>query len=249
MKVVIRIFVLMALLLFGAYQFVSRPEPTIDRLHNPEAVNNLHLIDENQKTGFAIYRLGEPDADDIASLCALGVREIAVLAGTALDHEVAYRDRCPGLQVVYNHEDDLSPLDAEWLEAFDAWVDRARNQGLKIAFRCTCGCHRTGRLAAYYQMKHRGLSARDAWDLALARGYMMHAVDYFSSLQEQVLALEEHIQGVPCTQGEHCVAAESRLPQRCQDPLSGCGWGAFEPVSGLETEATERTTNAGDAPT
>ena len=226
MKIAIQILVVTAVLLFSGYQFVSRPKPTIERLHNPDAINNLHLIDEDPDTGFAIYRLGEPDADDIEALCDLGVDEIAVLAGTALEHEIAHRDRCPRLRVVYNHEDDLAPLDRGWLEAFDAWVERARDEGLKIAFRCSCGCHRTGRLAAYYQMKHRGLSARDAWDLALARGSVMHAVDYFGSLQEQILALEEHIRGVPCAEGEHCVVTDDRTPARCEDPLLGCGWGS-----------------------
>jgi protein-tyrosine phosphatase len=224
MKILSRSLLLIAVLLFGIYCFISWPDARIDRGRYPSEINNLHLIDEDPATGFAIYRLGEPDSDGVQALCDLGVSEIAVLAGTAMEHEVANVKRCPTLEIVYNHEDDLSPLSAQWLEAFDAWVARAKAEGRKVAFRCTCGCHRTGRLAAYYQMRHRGLQAQDAWHLALARGSIMHAVDYFSSLQEQILALEEHILGVPCTQGEFCVVEEADGLGKCDDPKLGCGW-------------------------
>jgi protein-tyrosine phosphatase len=223
-KIIARILVAVALLLVVSYYVISRPQATISTASNPLGINNLHLIDENPATGFAIYRLGEPDADDVRGLCELGITEIVVLAGTALEHEIAYRDQCPELEVIYNHEDDLSPLSAQWLESFDQWVARAQAEGRKVAFRCTCGCHRTGRLAAYYQMKYRGLTAKDAWDLAQSRGYAMDAVDYFSALQQQIIALEEYIKSQPCTQEEYCVVQESPLQAPCSDPLSGCGW-------------------------
>ena len=54
----------------------------------------------------------------------------------------------------------------------------------------------------------------------------MHAVDYFASLQQQIIALEEHIRAVPCSQGEFCVVEEAAAPQPCEDALSGCGWAA-----------------------
>ncbi len=212
------------MLLSAGYYAVSRPEATIDRASNPAGINNLHLIDENTATGFAIYRLGEPDASDVRGLCELGIREIAVLAGTALEHELAFQEECPSLEVIYNVEDDLSPLSDEWLSHFDDWVAQAQATGKKIAFRCTCGCHRTGRLAAYYQMRYRGLSAKDAWDLALTRGSMMEAVDYFAGLQQQIIALYEHIHEQPCSQGEYCVVEKGPAQKPCDDPLQGCGW-------------------------
>ncbi len=219
-KVVVAIFVVLG----AGYTAISRTQPTIDQLSNPNAVNNLHLIEENPETGFAIYRLGEPDASDIRGLCALGISEIVVLAGTALEHERTYQEECPGLEVIYNVEDDLSPLNDQWLNYFDHWIQRARESGRKIAFRCTCGCHRTGRLAAYYQMKYRGLSTKDAWDLSLSRGFVMEAVDYFSGLQQQIIALHEYIHDVPCSQEEHCVGQKSPAQQPCDEPLQGCGW-------------------------
>jgi protein-tyrosine phosphatase len=228
MKILGRVVVVILLVLAAGYYAVSRPEATIDRFSNPAGINNLHLIDQNAETGFAIYRLGEPDADDIRGLCALGISEIVVLAGTALEHEQAFRTECPNLDVVYNVEDDLSPLSDEWLTHFDVWVAEAQAAGKKIAFRCTCGCHRTGRLAAYYQMRYRGLSAKDAWDLAVTRGSVMEAVDYFSGLQQQILALYEHIHQQPCSQGEYCVVNEAMTKEptetACEDALQGCGW-------------------------
>ncbi len=224
MKTIGKIVAVVLLSLFAGYVAVSRTQPTIDRATNPAGVNNLHLIDADPKTGFAIYRLGEPDADDVRGLCELGVSEIAVLAGTAMDHELTYREECPDLEVIYNVEDDLAPLSAAWLGYFDNWVAEAQASGKKVAFRCTCGCHRTGRLAAYYQMKYRGLTAKDAWDLALSRGSIMEAVDYFAGLQQQIIALYEHIHDEPCSQGEYCVVQDAPAQQPCADPLQGCGW-------------------------
>lgn len=222
-KVFGKLVLVVLLALLAGYHYLSSPLRTIDGHTTPQQANNLHLIDQDSATGFAIYRLGEPSAADVHALCELGVSEIVVMAGTALDNEVAYRDQCPQLKVIYNHDDDLSPLSGQWLASFDNWVARAKLEGRKVAFRCTCGCHRTGRLAAYYQMKYRGLSAKDAWDLAQARGIVMHAVDYFSSLQQQIIALEEYINDAPCSQGEFCVVQHSPQPA-CDDPLQGCGW-------------------------
>ena len=159
MKTLLGSIVVLVVAVLAFYAFVSQPQPTIEASQNPRGVNNLHLIDADPDTGFAISRLGEPDAAGVRGLCELGVTEIAVLAGSALDYEVLHQAECPELRVVYNHEDDLSPLSTAWLAQFDAWVASAKEGGRKIAFRCSCGCHRTGRLAAYYQMRHRGLTA------------------------------------------------------------------------------------------
>ncbi len=223
MKVVAYVLGLLVLGLTVGYLYVSQPIPTIADAVNPDGVHNLHLIDENSATGFAIYRLGQPDADDVRGMCALGIEEIVVLAGSALEYEEAYKSECPSLKVIYNVEDTLAPVSGQWLDYFDNWVSQAQASGKKIAFRCSCGCHRTGRLAAYYQMKYRGLTAKEAWDLALARGKVMEAVDYFSGLQQQIIALHEYINGQGCSQGEYCVVQSSPQPP-CDDPLQGCGW-------------------------
>jgi hypothetical protein len=224
MKTAGKVVVALLLLLGVGYFATSRAAPTIDRASNPAGVNNLHLIDADPKTGFAIYRLGEPDASDVRGLCELGISEIVVLAGSALEHEKAYEEECPSLEIIYNVEDDLSPLSVTWLSSFDRWVTQAQAAGTKIAFRCACGCHRTGRLAAYYQMKYRGMSVKDAWDLALARGSLMEVVDYFSGLQQQIIALHEHLHDQPCSQGEYCVVEKAEAQPRCDEPMEGCGW-------------------------
>ena len=92
------------LILLAGYYYVSSPQRTIDSLTTPQQANNLHLIEQDSATGYAIYRLGQPDAADIRALCQLGVSEIVVMAGTALDNEFAYRDQCPELRVIYNHD-------------------------------------------------------------------------------------------------------------------------------------------------
>ena len=110
MKIVAYVLGLLVLGLTVGYLYVSQPIPTIANAVNPDGVHNLHLIDEDPLTGFAIYRLGQPDADDVRGMCALGIEEIAVLAGSALEHEAAYQSECPSLTVIYNVEDTLASL-------------------------------------------------------------------------------------------------------------------------------------------
>jgi len=206
---------------------MSIPVNTIDESENVYGINNLHLIDRDSISGFTLYRLGEPSRDDIEALCLLGVEEIAVFSGSAKEVEQRYRDVCPNLKVVYNVDhDSREPLTAEFLQAFDSWIAEAKEEGKSIAFRCDGGSHRTGRVAAYYQMKYRGLRAKDAWDLAKSRGAVMHIVDKYSGLQKQFIALGEYASGQECSQPGYCVAdgATDNTTRVCTDPLSGCGW-------------------------
>lgn len=165
--------------------------------------NNFYLIDE-AASGFALYRMSTPTATDLKKICALGIQEIYVLSGTAAKHELAHSDVCPGLKVVYNEEQDARvPLTAAFLQEFDRWVEQAQAQGKKIAFRCECGCHRTGRLAAYYQMKFQHLSVEDAQALMLTRGKWMAL---YPTLFKQVQALADFIHGRTCSvQAKYCV--------------------------------------------
>ncbi len=202
------------------------PVNTIDDAENTYGINNLHLVDTDSASGFTLYRLGEPSRDGIRGLCSLGVEEIAVFSGSAKEIEERYRDACPSLKVVYNVDhDSREPLSAGFLQEFDRWIAEAKNAGKKIAFRCDGGSHRTGRVAAYYQMKYRSLRAKDAWDLAKSRGAVMHIVDKYSGLQEQFIALGEHVAGQECSQPGYCVVASGLAkPGSCTDPISGCGW-------------------------
>ena len=164
---------------------------------------NLHLIDSNDK-GFALYRLGAPNEADMKHLCELGISEMVVLSGTAEKHEFKYAKACPTLKVIFNEKQGSKrPVTAEFLAMFDGWVQDAQLTGKKIAFRCTCGCHRTGRLAAYYQIKYQGITWRDAY--AILKNWAKFMI-FHADLKPQVQALNDYIHGQPCsTAPRYCV--------------------------------------------
>ncbi|OFZ17158.1 MAG: hypothetical protein A2X86_01535 [Bdellovibrionales bacterium GWA2_49_15] len=166
--------------------------------------NNLYLIDKDDSSGFAIYRYSKPSKKDVGMLCDLGIDEVMVLSGTAGEHEMRYNQECPNLKVVYDvAQAAKTPVTTDFLKFFDQWVLEARASGKRIAFRCECGCHRTGRLAAYYQMKYQGLTAADAIAVMLKHGkYMI----FHPELKPQVRDLRDVIDGLPCRQkGKYCV--------------------------------------------
>jgi hypothetical protein len=166
--------------------------------------NNLHLID-SKPNGFAIYRSGQPKEKDMKELCQKGIQEMAVLAGTAEQYEYKYQSACPTLKVVLNEKQDSQiPLTESFLIGFDKWVQDAQAQGKVIAFRCSCGCHRTGRLAAYYQMKYQGLSVKEAIKIMNKLGKWMFL---HPELKPQVQALNDYLSGKPCSvEEEYCVS-------------------------------------------
>ena len=179
-------------------------------LFQPAESKNLQLIDHDDVTGFAIYRTGAPKSKDMRKICDLGIEEMYVLSGNAKEHEEKYQDECPTLKVIYNEKQ--SPhvsVTEEFLEGFDEWVQKAQDQGKKIAFRCNCGCHRTGRLAAYYQMKYQNLTSKDAIAIMIKHGKWMFL---YPGLKHQVRAMKEYLSGVECTQKEKwCVQDQVSL--------------------------------------
>ncbi len=172
---------------------------------------NLIKIDEGPEisnslvsSSFEIFRYSKPKREDMKTLCNLGVAEVMVLSGTADEHEFKYQDECPTLKVIYNVEQDSKePLSAKFLTQFDNWITEAQLKGKKIAFRCECGCHRTGRLAAYYQMKYQRLGLSDALVLMHEYGKHMWLKTY---LIPQVRDLYAFIKGRPCREEDkYCV--------------------------------------------
>jgi protein-tyrosine phosphatase len=154
----------------------------------PVSAGNLHLI-EQLPNGFAIYRSGKPRVEDLDRFKRLGITEIAVLSGNAEKHELKHREVYPELEVVYNEKQTHRRLpDETFLDWFDQWVEDARQTGKKIAFRCNCGCHRTGRLAAYYQMRWQNLTYEDAAIIMKKHGRRMF---FYPHLFDQVKVLEE----------------------------------------------------------
>ena len=176
---------------------------------NADALN-LHLIEQSKSNGFSIYRLGKPTREDIKDLCQKGIEEIMVLSGNAEQVEMAYQDACPNLKVVYNYKQTTQvALDIEFLNIFDEWVEQARITGKKIAFRCNCGCHRTGRLAAYYRMKFNGWDIEAAIDEMWKLGKWMA---FFPHLKNQARALDDYIHGRPCSEElKHCVRLQGPI--------------------------------------
>ena len=170
--------------------------------------NNLHLIDRDSRTGFEIYRTSKPTRADMRKFCKLGITEMMVLSGTAGEREFKYASECPTLKVIYNQKQmDNIPVTVEFLTQFDQWVELSRIQGKKIAFRCECGCHRTGRLAAYYQMKYQFLPVDDALAIMTEHGQWML---FFPHLYKQVRAMNDFISGQPCGQKrKYCVRDET----------------------------------------
>jgi hypothetical protein len=165
---------------------------------------NLQLVDENPATGFAIYRSGKPSEDDLRQMCELHLTEILVLSGDAADCENRWPEACPSLVVAKEvHQSDKQPLSGPFLKWFDGWVEDAMRQGKRIAFRCDCGCHRTGRLAAYYELKYEHLSLEEAKAHMLQYGHWMV---FHGWLEPQVTALSDYIAGRPCsTDARYCV--------------------------------------------
>ncbi len=185
-----KLFTLLFLALYLSLAFAAEP-------------NNLHLI---QKTpnGYALYRASKPYAEDMKTFCKLGITEMMVLSGSAEEHEFKYQRFCPTLKVIYNvAQDARTPLQAGFLNSFDKWVQSSQAAGKKIAFRCECGCHRTGRLAAYYEMKYKGLTLDQALSNMNRLGRYMHV---FPELPFQVKSMQDFMRERPCSvDKKYCV--------------------------------------------
>ena len=134
------------------------------------------LIDQDAATGFAIYRSGWLSRTQLAALCSSGVEEMVVLDGTATKRECRMRDEiCPRLRIRYDEKQDPRvPVDTDFLDAFDAWVEEARSEGRVIAFRCRHGWHRAGRLAAWYRMRFGNWPVEEAIAEMLDTGRFMN---------------------------------------------------------------------------
>ncbi len=167
---------------------------------------NLHMIDSDADTGFALYRSGRPGMlfddspekikSDIKHICDMGITEVMVMSGDADVRETLYKDVCPQMKVVYNNKQTtFKSLNSIFLISFDKWVTSAKKSGKKILFRCRSGMHRTGRLSAYYQMKYMGYTVQKARDVMFDKGTYMYA---FPHLYSQVEGLKLYIDNKPC---------------------------------------------------
>ena len=166
------------------------------------------IVAEDPSTGFALYRSGRLSGADLGVLCGLGVEEILVLDGEGGERECVFSTTvCPDLRVRYDHaQEEDRPVAADFLEAFDAWIEEARAEGRKVAFRCRHGWHRTGRLAAYYRMRFEGASAAEATREMQEIGHMMWR---HPTLDPQVEAYADLLAGRPyASEPESCPTDE-----------------------------------------
>lgn len=170
------------------------------------SAKNLHLIDD-APNGYAIYRSGTPSRKEVKQWCEMGIQEVMVLSGDAAKAELKYAKECPTLKIIYNEEQSAKvALTTTFLDQFDKWVESSRHEGKKILFRCNCGCHRTGRLAAYYRMKYNGYTADEAIDEMMDLGKWMFL---FPKLKYQVRAMDDYIAGRACSvEPKQCVSEE-----------------------------------------
>ena len=178
--------------------------------------NNLHQIDgppPGTGDAFRLYRSGAPPQETFAKWCSeLGIKRAIVMSGDAEEYELAYQKQgiCPGVEIIYNVKQDHNrPVSDSFLKWFDKQVEKARQDKVGLLFRCYTGSHRTGRLAAYYQMKYQGLSADEAIAVMTHKGMMMPLFNIV--LIPQVRAMEDYIKGRPCDEVENmCVETDSQ---------------------------------------
>lgn len=194
--------------------------------------------DPNLSTkGFALYREGNGGYEQYRKMvCDIGVSEIYVLSGngaveTEYNRQLAREESskpCPngdkkaGLAVKFGLESSESqlvknPLTTDFLKKYDDWVENAKVKGKKIAFRCNCGCHRTGRLAGYSEMKFFGRTPEQALkqmknvfdsEQEGVKGKFFARKWKRGTLKQQIVALNDYIHHQPCTTSpEYCVVA------------------------------------------
>jgi len=175
--------------------------------------NNLHQIDgpasgKDAPPAFRLYRSGAPSKETFAKWCSkYKIDEVIDMAGTASKRELAFQKQgiCPSIKVVYSETQDVNqPVTEEFLQFFDQEIEKAKISNAGVLFRCACGCHRTGRLAAYYRMKYQNLTPDQAINEMNKNGKGMAANE--ATLVGQINALNDYIHGRPCLQPKNfCV--------------------------------------------
>jgi hypothetical protein len=174
-------------------------------------LKNLHQVDADPATGYSLYRSGQPEGEkDAQEMCDLGIRKVFALNAGAWKYAADFERICGG-KVLYNemqNPDAIIPVD--FLDSFDKAVADAKAKGEGILFHCTCGCHRTGRLAAWYRLKFQGWDAEHAINEMNDVGEDM---DEHPTLPPQIRAMQDMLLGRACTQpGPFCFST-GPLPQ------------------------------------
>lgn len=160
--------------------------------------NNPMTVVDRGENGFALYRSGQPEPEALKQWCDAGVKTVFALNGRANEYKEALEKACPGVKIIYDvAQDPGNAVDRTFLELFDQELSRAKAAGYGVLFHCSCGCHRTGRLAAYYRMKYNAWTPERAIEEMNDIGRDM---DNHPSLPAQVNALYDFLQERTCTQ-------------------------------------------------
>lgn len=164
---------------------------------------------DSSPDGFGMYRSGQPEDPDLEEWCSLGIRKIFALNGEGEAYRAKLQALCPDAEIVYNEaQDPATAVTTAFLQKFDDAVAQAKLDGTKILFHCSCGCHRTGRLAAYYRIKYQNWTVDDALSEMYAIGRSMGGHPY---LADQVRSFGDFVSQRPCGQdAKSCVRESDR---------------------------------------
>jgi non-ribosomal peptide synthetase component F len=120
---------------------------------------------------------------------------------------------CKGFEVVYNcKQETATQLSKQFLSFFDEEVRRAQTHHYGLAFRCSKGSHRTGRLSEYYMAKNKGLT--DPYEAQ--RSQRLHTSSdittrqlYHKTMDAQIPALIKYAHNESCDPAQmSCVTEE-----------------------------------------
>jgi len=209
-----------AVLASAGFSCAEKPSVRPELLEGPGWTmtdNNLHQIDgppagKGTQSAYRLYRSGAPSKETFAKWCEeYKIERVIVMAGNADNHELQHQAEgiCTDIEVLYNVEQShATPVSDGFLDYFDGEIKRAKADNVGILFRCTTGSHRAGRTAAYYQMKYQGLTADEAIAVMDHNGMLMPLFD--PVLHPQVRAMDDYINGRPCSQDrKYCVINNS----------------------------------------
>ena len=172
--------------------------------------NNLKQIDGPAPDGqpaFRVYRSAAPSRQTFESWCKVyNIDRVIVLSGDAASYELKYQAQgvCPGIKVIHNsfHRFDL-PFQKSFLDWFDGAVASAKNDKAGLLLRCITGSHRTGQLAAYYQLKYLNMSIDGVVKDMNNDGAAMPFFDLW--MMPQVRGLDAYVHNRPCSFPDACV--------------------------------------------
>lgn len=144
---------------------------------------------DQKENGYKLFRMGAPSKRGARRIKEQGIKKIIVLSGDSAIFERKHfnKNECPEI-VIEENQSSKVPLTDEFLDRFDAEIAKAKKNGEAIAIRCQIGCHRTGRLAFYYEVRYMGRSFDEARANYIKNGFMNRILHRYI-LNEQLPAL------------------------------------------------------------